>query len=223
VLFAAGASLVPMSEKIWGIQDEFVEPPFVIATLLVGWFWGIGPALLALLLEVLALDYWLDPYRPGVIDFFLWPEIASFVPFILIQLVVLGMVIVQKKYRQQLLQANEALAESNIRLEQADRVKDQFLSMASHELRTPVTSMQGYAQLLLRRLKKQSEQNRELLPVCDSLGKVDEQARRLTTLVNDLLDINMLRAGKIPVRLAPCDLCVLCRRVIEEQSTLMGR
>jgi signal transduction histidine kinase len=77
--------------------------------------------------------------------------------------------------------------------------------------------------LLLRRLKKQSEQNRELLPVCDSLGKVDKQARRLTTLVNELLDINMLRLGKIPVRLAPCDLCVLCQRVIEEQRTLTGR
>jgi len=209
VLFAAAAFLIPMSEKSLGIQDYFVVPPFVIATLLVGWFWGIGPALLALFLEVLALDYWITPPL-GSFDFFLWPDIASFAPFILIQLIVLGMVVVQKKYRHQLLLANQAMSqqakelvesiqvctESNDRLEQADRVKDQFLSMASHELRTPLTSMQGCVQLLLRRLKRQSAQNPEWLPVCDSLGKVDEQTRRLTDLVNDLLDINTLRSGK---------------------------
>jgi signal transduction histidine kinase len=117
----------------------------------------------------------------------------------------------------------QALAQSNARLEQASRVKDQFLSMASHELRTPLTSMQGHLQLLLRRLKRQSAQNPEWLPVYDSLGKVDEQTRRLTALVNDLLDINILRSGKVPVRLAPCDLCVLCRGVVEGRSALTGR
>jgi signal transduction histidine kinase len=77
--------------------------------------------------------------------------------------------------------------------------------------------------LLLRRLKRQSAQNPELLPVCDSLGKVDEQTRRLTDLVNGLLDINTLRSGKMPVHLALCDLRCLCRRVVEEQQALAGR
>jgi signal transduction histidine kinase len=229
VLFAAGAFLIPFSERSLGIQVHFVVPPFVIATFLVGWIWGIGPALLALFLEVLALDYWLVPPL-GVIDFFLWPDIASFAPFILIQLIVLGMVVIQKKYRQQLLHANQELTESiqvcagsKTQLEQASQVKDQFLSMAAHELRTPVTSIQGHVQLLLRRLKRQGVQNPELLLMYDPLGKVEEQTHRLVALVNDLLDINILRSGKMPVRLAPCDLCVVCRRVIEEQSTLTSR
>jgi signal transduction histidine kinase len=221
VLFAAGAFLIPMSEKSLGIQNYFVGPPFFLATLLVGWIWGIGPALLAVLLEVLAIDYWIIPPL-GTLDFFLWPEIASFAPFIIIQLIVLGLVVAQKNARQRLRQSAEQLAKSNARLEQASQVKDQFISMASHELRTPLTSMQGYVQLLLRRLKKQSAQNPEWLAVCDSLGKVDEQTHELKALVNDLLDINILRSGKMPVRLAPCDLCVLYRRVIEEQSMLTG-
>ncbi len=236
VLFAAVAFLIPLSEKSLGIPGHFVEPPLVIVTLLVGWMWGIGPALLALLLEVFALDYWIVPPLESI-TFFLWPDIALFAPFILIQLIVLGMIVVQKKYRQQLLHLNQTLsqyaeelaehvqsyAESNAQLEQASRVKDQFLSMASHELRTPVTSIQGHLQLLLRRLIKQSAQNPELLPIYDSLSKMDEQTRRLTDLVNDLLDINILRSGKMPVHLAPCDLCDLCRRVIEEQNALTGR
>ncbi|WP_236038398.1 sensor histidine kinase [Ktedonobacter robiniae] len=166
----------------------------------------------------------------GSISFFLWPNIASFAPFILIQLMVLGLVVVQKNYRQQLLHANqeisqhaEELAESNAQLERADRVKDQFLSMASHELRTPVTGIQGYVQLLLHRLKKQSIQNPEWLPMYDALGKVDEQTRRLTGLVNDLLDINTLHSGKMPVHLASCELGCLCRRIVEEQQALVDR
>jgi signal transduction histidine kinase len=222
VLFAAGAFLIPMFEKSLGIQNYFVGPPFFLATLLVGWIWGIGPALLAVLLEVLAIDYWIIPPL-GTFDFVLWPDIASFAPFIIIQLIVLGLVVAQKNARQRLRQSAEQLAKSNARLEQASQVKDQFISMASHELRTPLTSMQGYVQLLLRRLKKQSAQNPEWLAVCDSLGKVDEQTHELTALVNELLDINILRSGKMPVRLAPCDLCVVCRGVVEGRSALTGR
>src|SRR5262249_20555481 len=128
VLFAASAFLIPWSERALGIEDYFVAPPFVIAMFLVGWCWGIGPALLALLLEVFSLDYWIVPPL-GNISFFLWPNIASFAPFILVQFIGLWLVIRQKQYRQQILHANQALsqraeelAESNARLEQADRI-----------------------------------------------------------------------------------------------------
>lgn len=223
VLFAIAAFLIPISERSLGMQDFFVEPPFVVATLLVGWFWGIGPALLVLLLEVFALDYWIVPPL-GVIDFFRWPTIVSFVSFILIQLIVLALVVMQKNYRQQLLhtsqvasQRAEELAESNTQLQQADRVKDQFLSMASHELRTPITRIHGSIQLLQRRLKRQNIKHPEMLPVYDSLDKMDGQIQQLTDLINSLLDINTLRSGKIPVHLAPYDLRYLCQQVIEEQ------
>lgn len=236
ILFAACAFLIPLSEKFSDVQDFFVAPPFVIAMVLVGWLWGIGPGLLTLLLGVLALDYWIVPPF-GDISFFLWPDVVSFAPFILMQLVVLGMVVAQRKYRQQLIHANQAISQqaqelatsnqayiaSNARLKQADQVKDQFLSMASHELRTPVTSIQGQVQLLLRRLKRQSAQSPGLLPVCDALSKMEEQTRRLTDLVNDLLDINTLRSGRMPIHLAPGDLCCLCRQVAEEWQALSGR
>src|SRR5579884_2441026 len=108
VLFAAAAFAVPIIQRTLGIQDPFIEPPFVIAVLLVGWFWGIGPVLLALLLEILALDYWIVP-PVGVIDFFLeHNDIVSFTSFTLLQLVVLSLVITQKNYRQQLLHAKQA-------------------------------------------------------------------------------------------------------------------
>lgn len=250
VVFVAGASLIPLAEKSLGIQDAFIEPPFVIALMLIAWLWGIGPALLALLLEVLALDYWLIPPL-GSISFFLWPNLASFVPFILIQLISLALVVKQKHYRQQLLLAhqaatastenlatsnqalvesnqrleasNQALARSNAQLDEANHVKDLFLSLASHELKTPITSIQGQAQLALRRLARQ----RHPLParfafLLTHLEKVEEQTSRLCLLVNDLLNLSSLRSGKMPLRVAPCDFRALCREIVEDQTAITG-
>ncbi|MEO7022412.1 MAG: HAMP domain-containing sensor histidine kinase [Ktedonobacteraceae bacterium] len=235
-VFIAGTFLVSRIEAIEHIHDYFIGVPFLIGTLLVGWIWGTGPALVALVVGVLCLDYWLIPPGRGF-TFYQWPDTVAFIPFIVIQLIILYIIALQKKYRQQLLLAqqeasehaeelaksNQALAQSNLQLEQADRVKDQFLSMASHELRTPITSIHGYLQLLIRRLKKQSAQIPEMLLVQDSLVKVDQQTKRLTILVNDLLDINSLRSGKMPLRLAPCDLSQLCCEIVTDQKALTSR
>lgn len=250
VVFATIAFLIPFSEKSLGIQDYFIEPPFVIATLLVGWIWGIGPAILALIIEILALDYWIVP-PIGDLDFFLWPDIASFLPFVLIQLIVLGLVLVQKKYRQQLLlahlelsqnaeklaeknhalsetnaqldRANQALVQSNAQLDEANHIKDHFLSLASHELKTPITTIQGQAQLALRRLTRQPPLPVEFAFLPLHLEKVEAQTYRLYALVNDLLNLSSLRSGKIPLRIASCDFCSICRKVVEDQAALTDR
>src|SRR6185312_6964860 len=174
ILFAILASLIPWSESLLHIQDHFVEPPFVVATFLVGWFWGIGPALLALVLEVLFLDYWIVPPLESI-DFFRWPYIASFAPFIIIQLFILGLILVQKKYRQQLI-------ESNAQLERANKVKEVFLSHISHELKTPLTTIQGQIQLALRRLARQQPLPAEFSVLPARLEMVDSQAHRLHAL-----------------------------------------
>lgn len=250
VVFVAAAFLIPWSEQSMGIQDHFLEPPFVLAMLIVGWFWGLGPALFAQVLEVLALDYWLVPPLGGI-SFFLWPDLASFIPFILIQLLMLCLVMLQKKYRQQLLlanrevsryagelaesnqalsksntrleQTNQALSESNIQLDQANHIKDQFLSRASHELKTPITTIQGQAQLALRRLERQQKQAvpSDFLPT--HLKKIETQTHRLSALVNDLLHLSSLRSGKMPLRPVSCNLNELCEELVEEQQELTGR
>lgn len=210
----AGAFALSLFERYWLVQDYLVGSPFVMATLVAGWFWGLGPALFALGVGILALDYWVIP-PTGTIDFFLWPHLVAFLPILIIQLVVLGLLVRQKKYRQQ-------LVENNARLSQANQVKDQFLALASHELRTPLTTMQGQVQLALLRLAR-----RPLPPdfafLLPHLEKVAKQTRRLSLLVNDLLNLSSLRSGKMPLRMAPCDLCLLCRQVVEDQGALTDR
>ncbi len=86
---------------------------------------------------------------------------------------------------------------------EVDRMKTEFVSLVSHELRTPLTSIKGYVDLLLEgEVGDLAEEQREFLEI------VGSNAQRLVALINDLLDISRIEAGKIelsrtPVVLAP--------------------
>lgn len=103
------------------------------------------------------------------------------------------------------------------------RMKDNFLLMASHELKTPMTTILGQAQLIRRRLARIPELSSDLTFIRGALESIDSQTRRLNALVDDLLDMYNLRAGKIELHLKPCDLVNLCYEVIREQRLLTGR
>jgi PAS domain S-box-containing protein len=77
---------------------------------------------------------------------------------------------------------------------EADRMKSEFVSMVSHELRTPLTSIQGFADLVLDGdAGNINEEQREYL------GIIKQNTIRLTTLINDLLEVSRIEAGRIKV------------------------
>lgn len=81
----------------------------------------------------------------------------------------------------------------------AEQVKDEFLSIAAHELKTPITSLKGYAQLLQRAaLRNQVGLNHEQL--AERLSAMLRQIDRLTTLVNDLLEVSRIQTGRLELR-----------------------
>lgn len=104
-----------------------------------------------------------------------------------------------------------------------EQMKNHFLVMASHELKTPMTTILGQAQLMLRRLAKMPELSTDMLALRASLESINGQAHRLNGMVDDLLDLYNIRAGKISLRLTSCDLIAVCRDVITEQALLSGR
>ncbi|HYX49719.1 MAG TPA: HAMP domain-containing sensor histidine kinase, partial [Ktedonobacteraceae bacterium] len=119
--------------------------------------------------------------------------------------------------------SNQALVESKIRLEQLDQLKDRFIAQASHELKTPVTTIQGQVQLALRRLSQQKELPNSLATLPTQLEKIETQTHRLHSLIDDLLDLSSLRAGSLPLRKSHCNITQLCRDVVEEQIALTAR
>jgi len=97
--------------------------------------------------------------------------------------------------------------------ERANRMKDQFLTVAAHELRTPLTTLMGQAQLFERRAGREgylNERDHRTLRV------INDQVARLNKLVQALLDISRLEMGQLSIDHAPLDVCELVRRVVRE-------
>jgi signal transduction histidine kinase len=91
-----------------------------------------------------------------------------------------------------------------------ERRKDDFLTIASHELKTPMSVLKGLAQLLLRYGERQNWQAVEPM-----LRKLDTQVDRLTGLVNELLDASTIQAGRLHYDKERVDLAALLRESVE--------
>jgi len=103
--------------------------------------------------------------------------------------------------RQELMDQVESLVAS---LQDAIEARDEFLGIASHELKTPLTSLQLQLDGLLRAAAKG---NLALLPpLPEKLQAIGRQTRRLGQLVNDLLDVSRIRSGRLDLKLEPVDL-----------------
>jgi signal transduction histidine kinase len=88
--------------------------------------------------------------------------------------------------------------------------RDEFFSMTSHELKTPVTSLKAYTQLLLMNNNFLDEKSREML------AKMDQQINKLVTLINDLLDTSRLQYGEMEYSKEILKLNALVQDVIQE-------
>jgi signal transduction histidine kinase len=99
-------------------------------------------------------------------------------------------------------------------IERASREKDAFLTIASHELKTPLTVLKAQVQLLRRRPAEASPER---------LEHVSWQVDRVTRLVNQLLDASELGLGQLPLQRVPLDLSEVCQRVAEELARASPR
>ena len=113
---------------------------------------------------------------------------------------------------------NELLRRQAIELEQASRLKSQFLANMSHEFRTPLNAILGYTHMLLQGVAG------DLLPaVKRQLQRIDSNGRHLLTIINEILDITRIEAGKMPMQLSEFNLNELVPEVMAELDPVIGR
>jgi signal transduction histidine kinase len=94
-------------------------------------------------------------------------------------------------------QQNELLRRQAIELEQASALKSQFLANMSHEFRTPLNAMLGYTSMLL-----QGVAGPIAPPMKRQLGRIESNGRHLLTIINEILDISRIEAGRMPLQLS---------------------
>ena len=163
-------------------------------------------------------------------------ELASFAPFSEYQRTFLenvseniGIAIntsISRKKQQELLELSQVLAEklnennhalskTQSELEGAIRIRDEFMSMASHELKTPLTSLKLHAQFRKRNL----DQGRSAEFAHDRLLKMfvgdERQLNQIIHLIDDMLDVSRMSSGKLSISIEQFDLCEMVRDLVD--------
>jgi PAS domain S-box-containing protein len=101
---------------------------------------------------------------------------------------------------------------------EADKLKSDFIKMASHELKTPITSIKGYVQLLLTVLKENQQEEKKLSPLLlrSSLGSIEKQLNRLTRLLTELLDLSRIESGQLELNMEEFGINELAIDVVQD-------
>jgi PAS domain S-box-containing protein len=118
----------------------------------------------------------------------------------------------------ELAQQNELLRRQAIELEQASRLKSQFLANMSHEFRTPLNAILGYTHMLLQGVAGD-------LPsaVRRQLTRIDSNGRHLLQIINEILDITRIEAGKMPLQIGRFNVNELIPEVMAELEAVIAR
>ena len=116
---------------------------------------------------------------------------------------------------RKVVERTQALTVANAKLEEASQLKSQFLANANHELRTPLSAIISYGGLVLSETEGQISQLQK-----ENLQDLLKNAERLLTLIDSLLDISTIEAGKLAVHTEPVDLEEIVRSAV---STIESR
>lgn len=114
----------------------------------------------------------------------------------------------------------QTLRERNHELDEAVKARDEFLSVAAHELKTPLTSLRAFAQVLLRDGRGEREISRERLAA--ALNAIELQTGKLSRLVGRLLTTGQIEASRLRVEPVSTDLAALVRSALPAQPEATG-
>jgi len=114
------------------------------------------------------------------------------------------------------------------KLRELDKLKSQFLSIASHELKTPITAMSGFVQIAVRRIRRrldagrprEEEWRKEENTLLDQLEVVQRQTTKLARLVDELLDVSRIESGRLELRLTDVDVPELAAEVMRRHEVM---
>lgn len=170
-------------------------------------------ALVGFLVVILVIEGFLSGSSSGILFKTLFAAAVAAIGTVLVRSV-------KKEIRQReelvilthsLQKTNTDMREANVRLEELDRQKNEFLSIASHQLRTPLSIFNGYIELL-----EEGAYGKVEKPTVEALMNMDETNQRLVSLVDEFLDITRIEQGRTKFLFKPKDLIKTVDSVVTE-------
>ena len=122
----------------------------------------------------------------------------------------------QEKIIQELQRQVDELTANNLLLQDQLAHKEQFIAMIAHELRNPLSPIINYAQMISRHVCAPNADSTRNETLQRHTNIIIGQARRLTRLVNDLLDVSRLNAAQFTLQREECDLCALVKETVDQ-------
>lgn len=113
---------------------------------------------------------------------------------------------------QELENQRQQIQLQNLKLREAAQLKTQFLATMSHELRTPMNAIIGFSQLLQRQQISEAQR--------DMVGRILNNGKNLLALINDILDLSKIEAGRLDLKLETMNLGTLLQRTVAELRSL---
>lgn len=120
-----------------------------------------------------------------------------------------------KSRTDELLKQQRQIELQNLQLQEAARLKSQFLATMSHELRTPLNAIMGFSQLLQTQQHGELSQRQQ-----DMAARIFNNSRNLLEMLNEILDFSRLEIGSIDIKPAPFDVGLFLRLIAEELRSL---
>lgn len=240
VLLIGGLLVVEKLDEYLPQASIFIGAPFALVSILVALIWGLGPALVSIILGLMTLAYFIssDIFTSNLLE-----DLELDGLFILVQLFAVAVVVQLERFHRKLEAAYQALTaayqelatahdelevtrqrlvENNQQLEQANRLKEYVITRAAHELRTPLTTILGRTQLLRTRLKKAEHVPIERSTIQRDLEMMEVRVLHLRALVESLFDLSRAQSFQSPSQRRLVDIGALCHKAVADQRTLSG-
>lgn len=188
---------------------------FILPVILNTWYGGIKPGLLTVFISSITVFmlFFIPAYQSFLlfndaffIDFIFYILIGVFVSFVIDFHKQPNKSIAYEKLIQEYIHLLAMLDKNYKKAQEEIKARDEFLAVASHELKTPVTSMLLQVQAALHNIRNVSLAKFSVANLLQMLNSTEQQSKRLSKMVNDLLNTSLITTGRLDLELGKIDL-----------------